>query len=82
MECPHCHQTLPFLLCSKCGEETPKTSRYCSQCGTSIETVQEKKAEGSDFSDRTVCSDGNCIGIINEKGVCNICGQPYTGEPS
>jgi hypothetical protein len=28
-----------------------------------------------------LCSDGNCIGVVNEKGVCHICGKPYTGEP-
>ena len=82
MECPHCHQTLPFLLCSKCGKETPGASRYCAQCGTLIAPIQEKRGEGVDISDRTACSDGTCIGIINEKGVCNICGQPYTGDPS
>ena len=82
MECPHCHETLPFLVCSKCGKETPGASRYCSQCGTLIEPIQEKKIEDHDFSERTACSDGTCIGIINDKGVCNICGQPYTGDPS
>ena len=76
MECPHCHQTLPFLLCSKCGKETPGTSRYCSQCGTLIEAATEKKTEEDDFSNRRLCSDGTCIGVINEKGVCNICGKP------
>lgn len=28
------------------------------------------------ISNRISCSDENCIGIINEKGVCNICGKP------
>jgi len=31
----------------------------------------------SDFSDRIPCSDESCIGIINEKGICNICGKPF-----
>jgi hypothetical protein len=82
MECPHCHQTLSFLLCSNCGKETPEASRYCNQCGRLMETIQKKRVEEHDFSDRTACSDGTCIGIINEKGVCNICGQPYTGDPT
>jgi len=77
MECPHCHQTLPFLLCSKCGKETLEASRYCSQCGTLIEAATEKKTEEDDFSNRRLCSDGTCIGVINEKGACNICGKPY-----
>ncbi len=84
MECPHCHRALPFLLCRNCGKETPEGSRYCSQCGTLIETVPEKEKtiEEDDFSKRRLCSDGTCIGVINEKGVCNICGKPYTGDPS
>ena len=32
------------------------------------------------FSGRILCSDGNCTGIINERGVCNICGKPLRGD--
>jgi hypothetical protein len=39
------------------------------------------KEGGDDFSERKLCSDGSCIGVINEEGICNICGKPYTGEP-
>jgi len=28
------------------------------------------------FSERILCSDGNCIGTIDRTGVCNICGKP------
>jgi hypothetical protein len=42
---------------------------------------ESAQLEDTDFSERTLCSDGTCIGIINEKGVCNECGKPYTGEP-
>ena len=41
-----------------------------------IEDKREKEVE-IDFSQRVSCSDGNCIGIINKQGVCNICGKPY-----
>jgi hypothetical protein len=34
-----------------------------------------------DWEDRKLCSDGTCIGVINEQGVCNICGKPHSGEP-
>jgi hypothetical protein len=34
----------------------------------------------TDFSERIPCRDGNCVGTINDKGVCNICGSSYTGE--
>ena len=33
-----------------------------------------------DFSKRVLCSDGTCIGVINEQGVCNECGKPYKTE--
>lgn len=29
---------------------------------------------------RTLCSDGNCIGIIGADGRCKACGLPYDGE--
>jgi len=31
-----------------------------------------------DMSQRILCSDGNCVDIINKKGVCNICGKPHS----
>jgi ribosomal protein L34E len=33
-----------------------------------------------DFSEHIPCSDGRCIGTIDERGVCNICGKPLRGE--
>jgi hypothetical protein len=29
-----------------------------------------------DLPERISCSDGSCTGVINERGVCNICGRP------
>ncbi len=36
------------------------------------------KAPGTEeeASNRKCCSDGSCIGLINEDGVCNVCGKP------
>jgi predicted amidophosphoribosyltransferase len=73
MKCPHCGETLLFVLCPECGGETPEGSLFCNQCG---KPVKREKVE-IDFSERIPCSDGNCIGTINEKGVCNLCGKPY-----
>lgn len=45
-------------------------------------------ASKSDWDQRTLCSDGNCIGIIGADGRCKVCGLPYnpqaasTGEVS
>ncbi len=78
MKCPQCHETLPFVLCPQCQGEIPEKSLYCCWCGHPME--KEKEEGGVDFSERKLCSDGNCIGVINEQGLCNICGKPYTGE--
>jgi hypothetical protein len=32
-----------------------------------------------DLSERISCSDGTCTGIIDERGVCNVCGKPLKG---
>ena len=75
MRCPRCNENLPFILCRECGGETPAQGKYCCWCGNPSKTDERE----IDFSERTLCSDGNCIGIINEKGVCNVCGKPYVG---
>ena len=75
MECPRCGEPLPFVFCPGCGGETPTDSLYCCQCGN---PMKKEKTE-IDFSERIPCSDGSCIGTINEEGICNICKKPYTG---
>jgi hypothetical protein len=42
---------------------------------------KSKKEVENDFSQRILCSDGNCIGVINEQGVCNTCGKRYVPKP-
>lgn len=32
-----------------------------------------------DWEVRTLCSDGNCIGVIGADGRCKVCGLPYEG---
>ena len=78
MKCPRCEETLPFILCKECSREIPEKSCYCCWCGTPVMAEEE----GDDFSKRILCSDGSCIGVINERGVCSICGKPYTDEPT
>lgn len=34
----------------------------------------------SEWDQRILCSDGNCIGIIGADGRCTECGLPYDGE--
>lgn len=84
MKCPHCDVDLPSRECPECHESVLLEGRFCHHCGADMpqqESQQlEDAVEDADFSERTLCSDGTCIGVINEKGVCNECGKPYTGE--
>ena len=34
----------------------------------------------SDWDDRILCSDGNCIGVIGPDGNCKECGKKYEGK--
>jgi hypothetical protein len=34
----------------------------------------------SEWDQRILCSDGNCIGIIGADGRCKACGMPYDGD--
>lgn len=81
-----------YLLfrCPSCGKDiavdplkaflSRKMKGYPVNKEESIEEHFEDKREKEveiDFSQRVPCSDGNCIGVINEQGVCNTCGKPY-----
>jgi predicted amidophosphoribosyltransferase len=82
MECPSCHAELPSRECPECGEKAPVFGKFCCYCGATfpVPAATESEEGGVDFSSRTLCSDGNCIGVINKDGVCNECGKPFTGE--
>ncbi len=76
MKCPQCGETLPFITCTECGGDTPEGSSFCCRCGKPV----KKENVEIDASERIPCSDGNCVGTINDKGVCNVCGKPYNGQ--
>jgi hypothetical protein len=76
MKCPHCGEVIPSISCSSCGGEIPEKCLFCCWCGKPA-----KKEESVDSSERIPCRDGTCIGTVNEKGVCNVCGKPYAGNP-
>ncbi|NVM22941.1 MAG: hypothetical protein HWN68_14320 [Desulfobacterales bacterium] len=89
MKCPHCNSDLPSRQCRQCREMTPLSGKFCCHCGAAFNDVDiaepiasgaESDGGGIDFSKRRLCSDGACIGVINEQGVCSECGKPYTGE--
>jgi hypothetical protein len=89
MKCPKCHEEFPSRECPECGKKAPLLGKFCCHCGSELGNVDVGKTdvdgvehhdEKIDFSERVLCSDGTCIGVINEQGVCNECGKPYTGE--
>jgi hypothetical protein len=84
MKCPHCGKDIGGRKCSSCGSEVVQGSLFCHQCGMKLELPPAEPDKGEDvtvdFSRRILCSDGNCIGVINEQGFCKVCGKPYTGE--
>jgi hypothetical protein len=78
MKCPHCDVEIRGIICMACGEETPPGSLYCYKCGAEIELDEEASF---DMDSRILCSDESCTGVINEEGVCGVCGKPYPGGP-
>jgi hypothetical protein len=92
MQCEKCGQEMETLTCDGCRTTVVKLGPYCYLCGHALVKGQEDAgkagAAGSgdngdaiDLSNRILCSDGACIGVVNERGVCKVCGKPYTPEP-
>jgi rRNA maturation endonuclease Nob1 len=63
----------PFLL-TEDNQVTRLTLRLCAD----EKGVKGVKEVMDHVSQRILCSDGNCVGTINEKGICNICGKPHS----
>jgi hypothetical protein len=81
MICEKCTQDVETILCQGCGKSVIKLGPFCYACGEPLKsiTLQEDAGE-DDFSSRILCSDGACIGVVNEQGVCKVCGKPYVPE--
>jgi hypothetical protein len=83
MICEKCGQECSTVTCSACGESILRLGLFCYLCGARLasENMENQPVEEQDdLSSRVLCSDGACIGVINEKGVCKVCGKPYTPE--
>ncbi len=80
--CDQCSKEMETAVCPHCAGEIIKMGPFCYLCGKELgPDVKPQEEPGEvDLSDRVPCSDGSCVGIINEKGVCGTCGKPYTPE--
>lgn len=82
MKCSHCGQPISGRICPACGSGILPESLFCHRCGVKLESSAAEsslpEAEGIDFSKRILCSDGTCIGVVDEKGICKVCGKPHT----
>lgn len=85
MLCEKCGQEFGSVVCGGCNQTILKLGAFCYICGKKIEQENENiecepgNEEEIDFSKRILCSDGTCIGVV-ENGVCKICGKPYVPE--
>jgi hypothetical protein len=92
IRCPKCSSNLkipyPYVsfvrTCGACGESFRVPNLFES------ETEQRHRQEENQFewhdtdpainlSERILCGDGACTGVVNEKRFCGTCGKPYTG---
>jgi len=83
MLCERCGQEVDSIKCQRCGEMILGLGSFCYRCGNELEALPREPKEdpgGLDFSNRVLCSDGTCIGVINEEGTCKVCGKPYTPD--
>jgi hypothetical protein len=91
MICEKCGKDLETLTCAGCDETVMKLGPYCYLCGHPLAKGRQDAGKAGvagsgdngeiiDLSDRILCSDGTCIGVVNEEGVCKVCGKPYTPD--
>ena len=82
MECPHCHKEIPGEPCPECSAIVPSTSRFCMECGASLNVQSSEPMDEDDaysLENRILCPDGTCTGII-VNGKCTECGKKYSGK--
>jgi len=83
MLCEKCGSEIENITCRQCGNVIMKLGDFCYLCGGRCVEPRGDLSEGTeagDFNARILCSDGTCIGVIDEKGICKVCGKPYTSE--
>ncbi|MGL4209746.1 MAG: double zinc ribbon domain-containing protein [Candidatus Adiutrix sp.] len=77
LECENCGHKPATTTCSSCKEKVPSWVTFCPHCGQSVKRKPLSALKGDPMSieNRRACSDGNCIGILDEGGRCVVCGK-------
>jgi len=79
MICEKCAGEIKTVKCKICNREILPIGDYCYLCGADLNKKADDEEEPLDLSKRILCSDGTCIGVV-ENGVCKLCGKPYIPE--
>lgn len=84
MRCDKCGIETDTIVCPTCNNAILRIGQYCYLCGARLEyrideQDEEQDQDGLDLENRILCSDGACIGVV-ENGVCKVCGKPYIPE--
>ena len=80
MLCEKCAVEVEAVQCGSCGKNVVRLGPHCYLCGSTLEAKVQPAGESDlDFENRILCSDGTCIGLV-ENGVCKVCGKPYLPE--
>ena len=87
MQCSNCNFTLPGQECPSCGKENVLEAKFCNWCGNELASApaaveNEEGDQAVKSGERLACSDGMCIGIIGDDGLCVVCAKAYSGPPS
>lgn len=82
MVCEKCGGEVDAVECRSCSATVLKLGSYCYMCGAILarEVQGERDDDPLDLSSRILCSDGACIGVIGEDGLCKVCGKPFVPE--
>ena len=84
MLCETCSKEVGSVACPQCKEEILQLGPHCYLCGAELAVVEEHDVrpvqDDDDFSKRVLCTDGACIGVIDERGICKVCGKPYVPD--
>jgi len=73
----------PDGLCKECGKKhdgpLPENIAFEEDTDTPQEEEKQEAVDAPDdqsWENRTLCSDGNCIGVLGPDGRCKECGKP------